>query len=161
MRSIFLGAQVAASCLLLVISSLMVSSVPRLRHVDAGFDYRQLLYVSPGLKAHGYNASAAQAYFDQLQAAVARAPGVENASAVWLAPWGNSHSGAAWQGHQLANNHVILRFLDTIGIRVIRGRNFRAGERRIAIVTQSTAGILWPGEDPIGKILPWDTEAPR
>jgi len=32
------------------------------------------------------------------------------------------------------------------------------GERRIAIVTQATARTLWPGEDPLGKILPWDTE---
>jgi macrolide transport system ATP-binding/permease protein len=158
MRSIFLGAQVAASCLLLVISSLMVSSVQKLRHVDAGFNYRQLLYISPGLKAHGYSGSAARAYFDQLRAAAERAPGVESASVVWLEPWGNSHSGAAWRGHQLSNNHVDAHFLDTMGIRVMRGRNFHLGERRTAIVTQATAKTLWPGEDPVGKILPWDAE---
>ena len=53
-RTIFLGAQVAVSCLLLVVSSLLVNSRQRLGATDPGFDYRHLVWISPDLKAHGY-----------------------------------------------------------------------------------------------------------
>ena len=53
-RTIFLAAQVAVSCLLLVVSGLLVGGLERLGHTDPGFDYRHLVWVSPGLKAHGY-----------------------------------------------------------------------------------------------------------
>ena len=45
-RTIFLGVQVAVSCLLLVVSSLLVGSRQRLGAVDPGFDFRQLLTCS-------------------------------------------------------------------------------------------------------------------
>jgi len=59
---------VAASCLLLLVSSLMVGAVQRLRSADPGFDYRHLVWVSPGLEAHGYRGPAAQAYLGVVRA---------------------------------------------------------------------------------------------
>ena len=56
-RTIFLGAQVAVSCLLLVVSSLLVSSRQQLGATDPGFDYRNLVAISPNLRAHGYRGS--------------------------------------------------------------------------------------------------------
>ncbi len=60
-RSVFLGAQVAASCLLLVVSSLLVGGLQRLGEIDSGFDHRHIVSISPGLNAHGYTSPAAQA----------------------------------------------------------------------------------------------------
>ena len=90
-RTIFLGAQVAASCLLLVVSSLLASGIQRLRGIDACFDYQHLIWISPDLKAHGYGGPAAQAYLDLLRARTAGLPGVQAASVVRLAPWGVGH----------------------------------------------------------------------
>lgn len=154
-RTIFLAAQVAASCLLLVVSSLMVGALKRLGSTDPGFDYRHLVWVSTGLKAHGYGAPAAQAYLDLLRARAVALPDVKAASQVWLAPWGDFHMGSNWVGRQFAGNHVDAQFLNTMGMRLVRGRNFRPGEEGVAMISQATERVLWPDRDALGKPLPW------
>jgi predicted permease len=157
-RPIFLGAQVAVSCLLLVVSSLLVNSRQRLGASDPGFDYRHLVWIEPGLKAHGYAAPAAQAYLDLLRDRTAALPDVKATSQIWLGPWSGLHMGAAWMGRQYAGNQVDPQFLDTMGIRVVRGRNFRPGEEGVAIVSEATARALWPDQDALGKSLPWSPD---
>jgi predicted permease len=157
-RPIFLGAQVAVSCLLLVVSCLLVNSRQRLGATDPGFDYRHLVAISPGLKAHGYGGPAAQAYLDQLRARTAALPDVTATSQAWLEPWGGLHMGANWMGRQFAGNHVDPEFLDTMGIRLVRGRNFRAGDDGVALINEAAARSLWPDQDALGKSLPWSTD---
>jgi putative ABC transport system permease protein len=157
-RTIFLGTQVAVSCLLLVVSSLLVNSRHRLGATDPGFDYRHLVWISPGLKAHGYAGPAAQAYLDLLRERAAVWPDVKATSQVWLAPWGELHMGANWMGRQYAGNRVDPQFLDTMGMRLLRGRNFRPGEEGVAIISEATARVLWPDQDGLGKSLPWGTD---
>ena len=155
-RTIFLAAQVAASGLLLVVSSLMVGAVQRLRSSDPGFDYRHLVWVSPGLEAHGYGAPAAQAYLDLFRARAVELPDVKAASQVWLAPWGDLHMGAIWGERQFAGNRVDGQFLNTMGMRLVRGRNFRPGEEGVAMISEGVERVLWPNRDALGKSLPWD-----
>jgi macrolide transport system ATP-binding/permease protein len=157
-RAIFLGMQVAVSCLLLVVSSLLVNSAQRLGTSDPGFDYRHLVAISPGLQTHGYGEAATHAYFDQLRARTAALPDVQAVSQAWLAPWGGLHMGASWMGRNYAGNRVDPQFLDTMGIRLIRGRNFRAGDSGVALVNEDTARLLWPDGDALGRSLPWDPQ---
>jgi macrolide transport system ATP-binding/permease protein len=157
-RPIFLGAQVAVSCLLLVVSSLLVNNRQRLGASDPGFDYRHLVWISPGLNAHGYGEPAAQAYLDLLRARTAAWPAVKATSQVWLEPWGGLHMGATWMGRQYAGNRVDPQFLDTMGMRLVRGRNFRPGEDGVAIINEATARVLWPDQDALGKTLPWGAQ---
>jgi predicted permease len=154
-RTIFLGTQVAVSCLLLVVSSLLVNSRERLVVDDPGFDYRQLVWIAPNLKAHGYGEAAAQAYLDLLRARTAALPNVKATSQVWLGPWSDLHMSADWLGLQYEGNHVDPQFLDTMGIRLVRGRNFQPGEDGVAIVNEAAARALWPDQDALGKTLPW------
>ena len=156
-RPIFLGVQVAVSCLLLVVSSLLVGSVQRLGSSDPGFDYRHLVSISPGLRAHGYEGPAAQAYLDQLRARTAAVPGVQSTSQAMIAPLSNLHMAASWMGRQYDGNRIDPQFLDTMGMRLLRGRNFRAGDDGVALVNEATARRLWPDEDPLGKSLPWSS----
>jgi predicted permease len=157
-RTIFLGVQVAVSCLLLVVSSLLLNSRQRLGATDPGFDYRHLIWISPGLNAHGYGEPAAQAYLDLLRTRTAALPGVTATSQAWLEPWGGLHMGADRMGRQYSGNRVDPQFLDTMGIRLVRGRNFRQGEDGVAIVNEATARELWPEQDALGKALPWGTQ---
>ncbi|HKY32497.1 MAG TPA: ABC transporter permease [Candidatus Polarisedimenticolia bacterium] len=154
-RTIFLGAQVAVSCLLLVVSSLLVNSRQRLRAAEPGFDHRHLLSISPGLKAHGYGEAAAQAYLDLLRARASAWPDVKATSQVWLAPWGDFHMEADWMGRRFAGNRVDPLFLDTMGIRLLRGRNVQPGEDSVAMVNEAAARVLWPGQEALGQQLPW------
>lgn len=155
-RTVFLGVQVAVSCLLLVVSSLLVNSRQQLGATDPGFDYRQLLSIAPGLGAHGYGEPDAQAYLDRLRERITALPHVKGTSQVWLEPWGGLHMGANWMGRQYAGNHVDPQFLATMGIGLVRGRNFRSGERQVALVNEAAARVLWPNEDALGKPLPWE-----
>lgn len=159
-RPIFLGAQVAVSCLLIVVSSLLVNSRQRLGASDPGFDYRHLVWVSPGLKSHGYGGPAAQAYLDLLRERATSLPDVSAASQVWLGPWSGLHMGSTWMGRQYAGNRVDSKFLDTMGMRLVRGRNFRESEAGVAIVSEAAAEALWPAEDALGKPLPWASPGP-
>ena len=136
-RTLFLGTQVAISCFLLVVSSLLVNSRQRLAATAPGFDYRHLVWVSPGLRAPGYGDSAAQAFLDQLRARTAAWPEVKAASQVWLGPWDDLHMSANWMGRQYQGNKVDPHFLETMGIRLVRGRNFRPGEHGVAIVNEA------------------------
>ena len=155
-RTMFLGVQVAVSCLLLVVSSLLVGDRQRLGATDPGFDYRHLVWVSPGLEAHGYGDPAAQAYFDLLRTRAAASPGVAAVSQVRIGPWDELHMGAEWMGRQFAGNRVDPQFLDTAGIRLARGRNFLPGEEGVALVSEATARALWPEQDALGQTLPWE-----
>ncbi len=79
-------------------------------------------------------------------------------SQVWLEPWGGLHMGADWMGRQYSGNHVDPQFLDTMGMRLVHGRNFQPGEDGVAIVNESTARALWPDQDALGKSLPWGAQ---
>ena len=52
-------------------------------------------------------------------------------------------------------NVVSERYLETMGIPILRGRGFQKSDdgaaSRVAIVSRSLADRLWPGVDPIGQ----------
>jgi predicted permease len=152
-RAIFLAAQVAASCLLLMLSALLARSLQRLVLMDPGFDYERAVVLDPGLDAHGYKGAAADAFMDQLRARLVALPGVERVSAVRLSPWGNQVSMSRYGAVDVLINHVDPEFRQTLGLRLTQGRDFARGEREVAIVSESLARWQWPGENPIGKTL--------
>ena len=152
-RAVFLGCQVGASCILLIVSGQLVRSFAELLILDPGFDYRNTLTLSPGLHAHGYNDASAQFYFDNLLQRLTVVPGVQGAAVTWLPVWGNITSGFIDGGRKIRINRVDAGFFSTLGLRLIRGRLFNSTERDVVIVSDSFARWHWPGEDPLGKRL--------
>jgi predicted permease len=150
-RSVFLAVQVGASCMLLMVSGLLVRSFERLMSAEPGFDYRQVVVIEPGISAHGYRGAAAQAYMRALGGRLLSVPGVQRVSTMELPPWGNTFSGENRNGHRVLLNWVDAEFLQTLGLRLTRGRNFLPGEQGVAIVSESVAQWQWPGDDPLGK----------
>jgi len=61
-RQILVGAQVASSCVLLIVAGLLVRATQHALYSDPGFGYRRLLTIDPQLSKHGYEPAAAQAY---------------------------------------------------------------------------------------------------
>jgi predicted permease len=152
-RAVFLGCQVGASCILLIVSGQLVRSFAELLILDPGFDYRTTLTLSPGLHAHGYNDASAQYYFDNLLHRLTEVPGVQGAAVTWLPVWGNISSGFIDGGRKILINRVDAGFFSTLGLRLTRGRLFNSTERDVVIVSDSFARWHWPGEDPLGKRL--------
>ena len=67
---------------------------------------------------------------------------------------------------RVAYNHVGPRYFRTLGIPLLRGRDFTEAETRtnapVAIVSEGTASRLWPAEEALGKTIQLaDDEAPR
>jgi predicted permease len=161
MRQLLVGAQVAISCVLLIVASLLVRSAQHLIYSDPGFGYEQVISVSPGLSAHGYKPAAAQAYLDELQTRLRTLPGIATVSLARFAPLGGSvsrvESKIDGKTIEIYPNSVSREYFPVMEIPILLGRNFLPGEKNAVIVSQSLAQKQWPGENPLGKIY-WDKD---
>ena len=154
-RQILVGAQVAASCVLLIVASLLVRAVQHALYTSPGFGYEQVISIDPKLGEHDYKPGAAKAYLDQLQARVRSLPGVVSVALVKLPPLGHgiTRMDTEVNGHplQIFPNWVDPEFFRTMDVPILLGRNFIPGEKHVVLVSQSMARRMWPGENPIGK----------
>jgi predicted permease len=154
-RQVLIGAQVAASSVLLIVAGLLVRASLHALYTDPGFGYEQLISVDPELGQHGYTPADAQAFLTQMQSRLLAVPGVKSVSLVKLPPLGHtiSRMDTEIDGHSVAiyPNWVDSGFFRTMGIPLLLGRSFYAGERNAVIVSQSLARKQWPGQNPIGQ----------
>ena len=160
-RQLLVGAQIAASCVLLIVASLLVRAVQHALYTNPGFGYERVISLDPGLGQHGYSPADAEGYLDQLRSRLQALPGVTSVSLVKLAPMGHSISRIDTEinGRKVAiyPNWVDGEFFRTMEIPLLMGRNFLPGEKNAVIVSESLARKQWPGENPLGKPY-WDTE---
>jgi len=162
-RQILVGAQVAASCVLLIVAGLLVRATQHALYTDPGFGYQRMLSIDPYLGRHGYNPAAAQAYFDQIQARLRATPGVLSVSLVKLPPLGHEVDRETTEiaGHKVSiyPNWVEPGFFQTMNIPILLGRTFYPREKNAVIVSQSFARQQWPNQSPIGQRLGDDDQA--
>jgi putative ABC transport system permease protein len=175
-RSGLLVAQIALSVVLLVAAGLVVRSFRALTSVDLGFSPARILSltVSPGQTSQPANVWL-HGFLERVRAL----PGVESAGAVYLRPLmlGPIGQGVAVRlegqpeprpGTSLNPilNHQIAAtgYFETMKVPLRAGRYFTDGDTRaaprVAIVGESTARRLWPGQDPIGKRLSMSSFTP-
>jgi predicted permease len=157
-RQVLIAAQVAASCVLLIVAGLLVRATLHVLYTDPGFQYEQLLSVDAQLAQHNYSPAAAQAYLDAMQERIRALPGVKSVSLVQLPPLGHaiSRMDEEINGHRLPvyPNWVTPGLFETMGIPLRLGRTFNVGEKNAVIVSESMARREWPGKNPIGQQLP-------
>jgi predicted permease len=152
--------QVGASCVLLIVSGLLVRATLHTLYTDPGFGYEQVLSLNPGLSDHGYTPSTAQSYLDQLQSRLQTVPGVISVSMAQSPPLVNTNvmiMGFTIDGRLIKTypNWVSPEFFQTMGIPLLRGRYMHVGETHVVVLSESLARKRWPTEDPIGK--EWST----
>lgn len=158
LRTFFIATQVCVSCVLLVLSGLLVRGLNRALKSDPGFDYQHVLVIDPQLYAHSYSASAALGFMHDLKERLQQAPGVEASALVRLAPLGNNihiqraMSAADGSTFDVYMNNVDGGFFKTMSIPLLQGRTFKEGESDAVIVTESVARRLWPGKDPLQQL---------
>jgi putative ABC transport system permease protein len=106
-------------------------------------------------------------FHDQLLSGLRAIPGVEKASPVAVPPFLGSNvfmtrlmavgqsEGESSTNPWVGQDFVGPEYFDAMGLPILRGRGFtdadREGSPNVAVMTQSIATRLWPGEDPIGK----------
>jgi len=154
-RQVLIGVQVAASCVLLIVTGLLARALDHAASTSPGFEYKQVISLSPELSRHGYSPVRSQAYLDALENRVGALPGVQSVSLALSPPLGHVTIGAGTDlnGHhvEFRVNHVSSEFFETMGIPILRGRALRPNERHVVVVSESMARIAWPAQDPLGK----------
>jgi predicted permease len=155
-RQVLVGVQIAASCVLLILAGLLVRAAQHVLTTDPGFGYEQVISIDPGLGSHGYTPAVARAFLDQFMGRLRSLPGVTSVALSSVSPLSGSRAvitnEIAGQKVPIYLLHVTPEFFQTMGIALVRGRNFLPGEKNAVIVSESLARIQWPGEDPIGKL---------
>ena len=154
-RQVLVGAQVAASCVLLIVAGLLGRALKHAMSSDPGFAYQQVIAIDPGLARHGYSPARAQAYMDTLQERLRAIPGVESVSLALSPPLGRRSEIAGLdvdgRAMRVQINRVDPQFFRTMKVPLLRGRNLVRGETHAVIVGESLARAAWPGQDPLGK----------
>ena len=161
-RQFLIGAQVAASCVLLIVSGLLMHALDHAIHFDPGFEYQNVALIEPGLDAHGYTPEKARAYLDELQNGLQRMPGVQSVALTSVPPLGGTvvTDGTEIAGRQVAIHvtNVSPTFFKTMGIPILRGRSLQTGETNVIVIGESFAKLAWPGKDALGRKFTTDNK---
>jgi predicted permease len=179
-RAWLVVAQVAGSLVLLIVSGLLVRNLVHAQQVDLGFDPSHV--VAARIDSHhvGYDQARSRTFFDELERRLLALPGTESAAQSFTVPL----SYVVGEGAPILREGEIVRpddpqpvigyntvspgYFDTLRLPILRGRGFTTEDGSdtsapVAIVNETLAGRLWPGEDPIGRrfSLPDDNSAMR
>ena len=162
------AAEVAISLVLAVATALFVQSLRRVQEVDPGFATERVLSMRLSLSRERYtNRSDVLAFQQRLAARLRALPGVEAVGGTSLIPLSGMRAsvdfvvdGQAVRPDQMSEAEyriVSPGYFETLGIRLINGRDFterdRAGSIEVAIVNKTMADRLFAGRDPVGKRL--------
>jgi predicted permease len=155
-RQVLVSVQIAASCVLLIVSGLLVRAAQHALTTDPGFGYEQVISINAGLGVHGDTPAAASAFLDQFVSRLRSLPGVTSVGLSSVSPLSGTRSVITNEigGHKVPIYpfQVTPEFFATMGVPLVRGRNFLPGEKHAVIVSESLARMQWPGEDPVGKL---------
>lgn len=172
-RRALVTAQIALSFVLLIGSGLFLRSLANVRHVDLGFDGRNVLQASLDLP-DGYTAEKAQAFYSEAVERVARVPGV-TAAAFGASPLQIGHSetsvtldGAARNSCPAGSRWDTIEpgYFTALRLPILSGREFAASDSEhsthVAIVNEKFARFYFGEQSPIGRhIGPGGHSAPK
>ncbi len=158
--------QVALSVVLLAGAFLMARSLYNLEHQDFGISVSNRYVVFFDLHGAGYTPQRLPAFYRQLDQRFSALPDMVNLSLARYIPLGGNDWDACviQQGRPAPGpndkcystwDRVSWRFLDSIGVPIVRGRNFNSQDatspQQVVIVNQTFARRFFPGQDPIGQ----------
>jgi putative ABC transport system permease protein len=173
-RRVLVVGQVAITLTLLVASALTVQSFRQLAALDLGFNPSNVLALDLSRLDQGRYSTwtARQRVIEDLVSGLGRLPGVQSAAAVLNRPFAHGVIGwdsalllegqpdidENWLKNPIVNFEAVTTgYFQTIGVRVIAGRDFsradRAGAPLVVVVSDNLAARIWPGQNAIGKRL--------
>jgi predicted permease len=155
--------QLAFSVLLVTCGGLAYRSMFLIGTVESGFDTNTLLLVTVNTTGSAMSAHANAALLENLRSRLSAVGGLLHVSYARRAPtenWGSDDvriPGSSRDAVRAEINYVGPRYLETIGVRLLAGRDPSrdTGSRTVpaAMITQNLAEQLWPGESPLGRML--------
>lgn len=164
LQRVLVAAQVALSLIILSGAGLLLRSFREVLGVEPGFRSEQLAIATVALPGTRYDRAALIAWYAALPDRAASIPGVVSASAVSNPPitGGDGKGDLTIEGRPftlgeapgLSYRRTLPNYFQTIGIPLLRGREFDArdtGGEMVVIVSAGLARRFWPDGDAIGK----------
>ena len=158
--------QTAFTVVLLVAAGLLTRSIIEARRVNLGFTPAGLAAVSAELGLVGYTEERARPIYERALASIRALPGVQAASRTVRQPLAINYNrnGVFLPDKQQAGDQPAIvaatwvddAYFETLGVPLLRGRNFTTGDTpsstSVAIVTESFVKTFWnDGRDGVGR----------
>ncbi|HEX9761222.1 MAG TPA: ADOP family duplicated permease, partial [Candidatus Acidoferrales bacterium] len=176
LRSVLVVAEVALAVLLLVGAGLFIGSFVKLVSVDPGFDYHNVMALNVGVPIVGNNFEDALKrggpYAQQMVEAVRSVPGVQMAGAIagglpLTGSWSRNGVTLPEKGKltgdddSIDSRTVTPSYHQVMRIPLRRGRYLndqdREGTTPVVVINETAARKYWPGEDPLGKLITYNS----
>jgi predicted permease len=131
---------------------------------------------SMDLRLQNYTEQRGQQFYEQLRDRVKVHPGVRDAAIASLIPMGydvntvnvyleGQPATGKSKGEIIFCNSVQPEYFRTLGVRLVQGRDFTklddSSAPRVAIVNETFAKKMFPGQDPLGKTFQTDRNGPK
>jgi predicted permease len=173
MRNLLVVGQLALCLTLLTAAGLFVRGAFAASSADPGFPLDRGLVAATDASLAGYDEVRAREAYARVLSRLRRLPGVESVSLASSVPFGIESSfsdvrrtdGQASGAPAWAATVVVgADYFKTVGLRVLRGREFTRAEEdtrsaaRPVIVDVPLANRLWPNADPLGQRLQVETD---
>ena len=164
LRQLLVVVQVALSLMALIAAGLFLRELRHAQQIDTGFETRGVLVMEFNLLREGYTPERGQVFFDRLVEKAGALPGVQGAAIAQVPPLAGGFARSVFPegadttttGRILVQvNSVSTGYFQTIGIPIVRGRDFTradaAAAPRVVVVNETMATQFWKGEEPLGK----------
>ncbi len=170
MRNTLVVVQVALSLVLLATAGLFLRSLGNASSIDIGFKTDNMLMMTMDPKLQSYSHDKTVQFLSQVRERVSALPGVREVSFVGVVPLSigssnNRYDVDAVKDHPKQNvnadtNSVGSGYFKTMGIPLLRGRDFipSTDDQHVAIIDETMASHLFPGQDPIGRVIRQDKD---
>jgi predicted permease len=163
--------EIALACVLLAGAGLLIRSLMRVLDVDLGFrpDRAAAIRIDP---SSGYKTQEQRnAYFSDALHRVLDVPGIEAAGLSDCLPlgrnraWGIAAKGVVYTPQTYPNGFpriVSDGYFRAMGVKLVEGRDISERDTKgtlpVIVINETLARNLWPGQDPLGRIVKADVE---
>jgi len=172
LRDFLMALQVTVSLVLMIAGAMLVRSSIRALEMNTGYDGKQIVSLNLQFpEGPNYNTVGKAALVRELRTRLSTLPGAATITSAW-APLGDGlHTAAvSLNGEKpspqntklvLYYTYIQANYFQTLGIPLLIGRGFSSqGDQpeSTVILSESTARLLWPGQNPIGRTLRLGTD---
>jgi predicted permease len=164
LRSALVMIQIAVALVLLIGAGLLIRSFQNLLSVNPGFRAENLVTISTQLPVSARSPEERTAFYHLLRSRLLSVPGVQEVGAVSRLPLMGSDLTSTFrpedrapgpgQDIEVQFRRTTPSYFATMGIPLLRGRIYddhEAVTAHIALIDETTARLLWPNTDPVGK----------
>src|SRR5262249_38751101 len=163
-RKTLLVVEVSLALVLLVGAGLLARSMARLLGIDPGFNAENLLTMRLNLRSDAYTTPRRLTLYDESLKRIGALPGAQGAAITRSLPIDGSDWGSSFRAADkpspfgyAALSSISANYFEVMGMRLLKGRVFTSTDTteapRVAVINETLAARIWPGEDPIGKRL--------